>query len=330
MPPRWLSAIIVAFWLATTGWLLWHDLLPRWLAGEPPLFHPDFVDEVQQKSASPLRTNWIVERQDKGQTKPSPVFRAWTSVTYDRDKEVYSLKAHLDTSNDLTLRPVTVAKFLRVNSLSSTYRVDRSGRLLGLEANVKVRIEWKLSGLGQLLTPQEPPLQKESSPAPIELKIEGEVRDQQLFTHCSATTQGLDAPVQLDLPPVAVSYTGSVLMPMHPLNHIRGLRLGQSWRQPLVDPLNDALAALTGFSGGVHWINARVLPQPETLKWDDSETSCLVIEYTNDDNETIGRTWVEQDGERVLQQEAILEGSRWIMKREARRSSVRILDSGHD
>jgi hypothetical protein len=326
MPPRWMSGIIVAFWLATTGWLFWHDLLPRWLAGEPPLFHPDFVDEVH-KTGTPLLTNWIVERQDAKQAKPYPVFTASTSVKFDKDEDSYSLKASLDATKDLKLRPVTLLKLLKVNGIDSTYRINRSGQLLSLDAEVKVRLDLALShffrGRAELF-PRDP------SSDQITLRIWGEVRDQQFFAHCSAVAPSLDKSMQLDLPPVAVSHKGSVLMPLHPLNHIRGLRLGQSWRQPLVDPLHDAFAGLTGLSAGVYWLNASVLPQPQMLELNDSKTSCLVIEYTNDDNEMMGRTWIEQDGERVLQQEAILEGIRWIMKRESRRSRVRLLDSRHD
>lgn len=323
MPPRWLSGIIVAFWLATTGWLFWHDLLPRWLAGEPPLFHPDFVDEVQ-KSGTPLGTNWIVERQDKEQARPYPVFHASTWVNYDREQDVYSLNAKLEATRDPMLHAVTVAKLFKINEITSVYRVNRSGHLLSLKAEVKVHPDL---GFLRLLKAQPNPFQMDSSSEKIALTIEGEVRDQQFIAHCSVTAASLDKPLQMDLPPVAVSYKGSVLMPLHPLNHIRGLHLGQSWRQPLVDPLRDALP---GISGGVRWLNARVLPQPQMLDADDNKTSCLVIEYTNDDNEMMGRTWVEQDGERVLQQEAILEGIRWIMKRESRHSRVRFLDPRHD
>ncbi len=335
MPPRWLCGIIVAFWLATTGWLFWHDLLPRWLAGEPPLFHPDFVDEVQ-KSGTPLGTNWIVKRQDKEQAPPYPVFHATTWVGYSKDEDVYSLNAKLEATKDPQLHPVTVAKLFKINEVASVYQVNRSGQLLSLSAEVKVRFDLDLF---HLFKTQPDPFQKDSSSDQITLKIWGEVRDQQFFAHCSADVgqalqpdgqarkPDLPKPMQLDLPPVAVSYKGSVLMPLHPVNHIRDLRLGQSWRQPLVDPLRDALP---GFSGGVRWLNARVLPEPQMLELDEKETSCLVIEYTNDDNETMGRTWVEQDGERVLQQEAILEGSRWIMKRESHQSRVRYLGLRHD
>jgi len=48
-----------------------------------------------------------------------------------------------------------------------------------------------------------------------------------------------------------------------------------------------------------------------------------VIEYTNDENEIMGRTWVEEVSERVLQQEAILEDGRWIMKRDLVRQGGR-------
>jgi hypothetical protein len=321
MPPRWMSGIIVVFWLATTGWLFWHDLLPRWLAGQPPLFHPDFVDEVH-KSGTPLGTNWIVERQDKEQGPAYPVFRASTSVSYDKDQDVYSLNASLDTK-DPQFRPVTLLKFLKVNNITSVYCVDRSGQLLSLKAEVKVRPDFNLL---RFFKAQPNRFQMDASSNQFTMAIWGEVRDQQFFAHCCAATEPPGKPIQFDLPPVAVSYKGSVLMPLHPLNHIRGLYPGQNWRQPLVDPLHDAFALLPGISGGVRWLNARVLPRPQTLAIDDSRTSCLVIEYTNDDNEMMGRTWIEQDGERVLQQEAILEGIRWIMKRESRHSRVRFLD----
>jgi len=126
----------------------------------------------------------------------------------------------------------------------------------------------------------------------------------------------LAKPLQFDLPSTSVSYTGSVLLPLHPVNHIRGLRPGQSWRQPLIDPLRDAFAGLPGFSGEVRSLHARVLPQPETLKIGDNNIECLVIEYTDDENNSVGRTLVEQNSERVLQQEANLENGPWIMTRD--------------
>ena len=320
MPSRWLSSLIVLFWLATTGWLFWHDLWPKWRPGEPPPLQIDDVEEVQHKDDTPMHVFWNVERQE-GQDKPYPVFSAQTWVAH-QGEDVYTFNAKLDATKDPQYRPFYVGKIFKIDKIASAYRVNRDGQLRALEATVTVRPDWeKFSFLGHRF--RSPPATAQKNPAAesIELSIWGEVHDRQFFAHCRAKWQLVEQPMQFDLPAVDVSYTGSVLMPLHPVSHIRGLRLGQRWHQPLVDPLRDAFAALPGFSGGVRWLNARVLPQPEMLKRDKSEIRCLVIEYTNDENEPMGRTWVEQDGERVQQQEAVLDDGRWIMKRDDERRS---------
>lgn len=320
MPPRWLGSLIVLFWLATTGWLFWHDLWPKWRPGEPPPFQIDDVEEVQHKNDTPMHVFWNVERQE-GTHEPYPVFSAKTWVAHN-EEDVYTFNARLDATKDPRHRPFYVGKIFRfrIDNIISAYRVNREGQLRALEAMVTVRPDWeKSSPLGEIFRLPPAPAQNDPLSQQIELSIWGEVRARQFFAHCRAKSKLVEQPMQFDLPAVDVSYTGSVLMPLHPVNHIRGLRLGQSWHQPLVDPLRDAFAALPGFSGGVHWLNARVLPQPEMLKQDKGEISCLVIEYTNDENEPMGRTWVEQDSERVQQQEAILDDGRWIMKREDER-----------
>jgi hypothetical protein len=325
MPPRWLCCVIVLFWLATTGWLFWHDLRPLFLPSEPPMFHVDLVEEVH-KSGNPLKTNWSVERQDKQQPKPAPVFRASTWVDH-KDQDTYTLHAELDASKDPSYQPVFVGKYFKIKKMSSAYRVTRSGQLRSLLATVTVHLEWSSSPLLQFFESKSDLFQKDPSYESLKLEISGEVREGQFFAHCSV---GPELPnthpiMQFDLPPATVSSTGSVLMPLHPVDRIRGLRLGQSWRQPLVDPLRDALPHV---SGGMRWLHARVRPQPEVLKLNGGETRCLVIEYTNDEDETVARTWVEEDGERVLQQEAILEDIHWIMKRESmRRSGMGLLGS---
>ena len=327
MPPRWLSCVIVVLWLATTGWLFWHDLRPLLLPSEPPMFHIDLVEEVH-KSSNPLKTNWTVERQDREQSKPELVFQASTWVR--KVEEVYTLNAELDASKDPKLQPVFVAKFLRISKITSAYRVTRSGQLHSLEATATVHFKWSSSPLLQFFGSQSNLPAKDSSYESLLLTIGGEVRGRQFFAHFSVKPESPNGQplLQFDLPPAAVPSTGSVLMPLHPVDRICGLRLGQSWRQPLVDPLSDAFARLPGISGRMLWLHARVLPQPELLELNGNGTMCLVIEYTNDEGETVGRTWVEEDGERVLQQEAILEDSRWIMKRNpTRRSNVGLLGS---
>jgi hypothetical protein len=316
MPPRWLRWLIVLGWLTTTSWLFWHDLLPGWLPGAPP-YSIDPVDEVQK---SGVKTNWTVHRQDNDEEAPRPVLRASTWVDYHADDDTCTLQARLDALKD-PKQALYAAKIFKIESLTSSYRVTRSGQLRSLRAEIKATpsLERFTQDLPALLRPmlkaRALPQQKEPQDT-LELHIWGEVHDEQFFAHCRAGSAALGNPLQFDLPPTAVSPSGSVLMPLHPVNRIRGLRPGQSWRQPLVDPLRDAFAALPGFSGGVRSLQARVLPQPRTLRVGEIDMNCLVIEYADEEHETVGRTWVEEESEQVQQQEAYLEDGRWMMKRE--------------
>lgn len=321
MPSRWLRWPIVVFWLTTTGWLFWRDLWPNWRPGEPPPFYIDPVEEVQK--GDPVPTHWTVRRYSTGKSK---VFRASTWGEYHGDDDTYSLHARLDATKTIDRKDnFYVAKYFKVEVLTSEYRVTRAGCLHSLEATVKTTpyLGEGESSLSKFLSPLLPKSNaipsgtNEQAPAKsVLMRVWGEVHDGQFFAHCSASSDLLAKPLQFDLPSTSVSYTGSVLLPLHPANHIRGLRPGQSWRQPLIDPLRDAFAGLPGFSGGVRSLHARVLPQPETLKIGDNDIECLVIEYTDDENNSVGRTLVEQNSERVQQQEANLENGQWIMTRD--------------
>ncbi|MGH7173146.1 MAG: hypothetical protein ACRELF_10085 [Gemmataceae bacterium] len=320
MPPRWLCLLIGMFWLTMTGWLFWRDLWPNWLPGAPP-YHIDDVDEVHNDSQ--MRTSWTVERGNGLEAPLKKVFRASTWVEYHKDEDTYSLHAEFLAKIPSEFTPTYIgAQIFKIDSMTSEYRVTRGGRLHSLQAKVTgiyqgIPLKEKLYSLFGSLLPKQPAKKpKSASPsAPDWLRVWGEVRDNQFTGHCSASV-GDYVSKPIDLPPTAVSYTGSVLMPLHPVNQISGLHPGQRWHQPLVDPLRDALP---GLSGGVRSLNARVLPQPEMLTRGNHETSCLVIEYTDDENKMMGRTWVEQSSNRVLRQEAILEDVRWIMTRDPER-----------
>jgi hypothetical protein len=292
---------ILAFWLATTGWLLWHELWPSWLPDAPP-YHIDLVDEVVQKG-SPLKTPWTVLRRSKSasSSEASPVFRASTWVEYQRDEDTFTLHAVLQARKDLTAQPFYLGVGplkVKVEELTSAYRVDRAGRLRELRTEVKVQPR------------------NSNSPALLQAQLWAEVRGEQLFAHCRGRDLESDQRIEIDLPPAPVSYNGSVLLPLHPVNRIHGLRPGRSWRQPLLDPFRDVFPSVPGFGGGVRQVNARVLPQPQVLELAPQvQPTCLVIEYESE-GEILGRTWVEQDSERVQQQEAVLDGDTWIMKRD--------------
>src|SRR5262245_28295126 len=59
MPPRWLTLGIIGFWLATTAWMLWREVMPRWRAGEPPPYTLDLVDEISDADR-PAYVHWTV------------------------------------------------------------------------------------------------------------------------------------------------------------------------------------------------------------------------------------------------------------------------------
>ncbi len=299
MPSRWLSLSIVAFWLATMGWLFWHELWPRWRPGEPPPSHIDLVEEVQK--GTKLKTYWTVDlhRMDDKPEQDVRVFRASTWVDYQQEHDTFTLHAQFDTRSVSHVRPFYLGALFKfkVEAMTSEYRVDRAGELREVRAEVSVL----------------PRFQEE--PVPLQVRLWGDVRDGQLFAHCRGNVALTEQNMEIDLPPSPVSHNGSVIMPLHPVNRIHGLRPGQSWRQPLVDPFRDAFASSL-FGGGVRHVNARVLPQPHALELSKNmRTICLVIEYESE-GEIVGRTWVEQDSERVQQQEAILNGDTWTMKRD--------------
>ena len=322
MPPRWLCGLIVVCWLATTGWLFWNDLGSSWRQGEPPPFNIDLVAEVQKNGPSE-KTRWTVQRQLPDEATPKTVFRAETWLDYHQEDDTCSLRANLGTSQDKDLEPFRVARILRIVKMTSEYRVTRSGQLRALSAEVRAIPDPQGMGTDLALwlpwlkkSPAHEPKKNTAAREPLELGIWGEVQGDQFIAHCRAGSGDLDHPFQFDLPPTTLSRTSSVLMPLHPVNRIRGLRPGQSWRQPVVDPLRDAFAALPDFSGGVRTLQARVLSEPQMLVRGEFEISCLVIEYTNDEQEIVGRTWVEEDSEQVQQQEAMLDDVHWIMKRD--------------
>jgi hypothetical protein len=289
MPSRWLSASILAFWLATTGWLVWHDLWPIWRSGEPPPYHIDLVEEVQKGDR--LRTFWDIQRLSKDQKTPVNVFRGSTWIEYRPDDDTFALHAKFQARKDSKLEPFKLMNFA-VETITSEYRVNRAGQLRALEAEVNVGTS--------------------SASRSLAVRIWGEVIGDKFHAHIRGSIGSVDW-LNSDPPPSPLSHNGSVLMPLHPVNRIQGLRLGQTWRQPLIDPFRDAIP---GLSKGVRYVNARVLPQPQILKLNQYvQVSCLVVEYESE-GEKVGATWVEEDSERVQRQEAILEKNTWIMKRD--------------
>lgn len=287
MPPRYLSLAIVAFWLATMGWLVYRDLWPRLRSGAPPAFAIDLVDEAQQ-FAQPTR--WSVHRKDSLTGREQRLGRLRTWVEYRAADDTFALQSEMTN--------VRLALGFEVARLASTYRVDRDGRLRALEAVL-------IGDLGGTKL--------------LEARLEGQVRDQQFHATFRSDPGVLDQVLgksELVLRPVPVSASGSVLNPLHPVNRVAGLRPGMAWRLPLVDPLSDALAAtFPGAAPGPRFLDAQVRAEPRPLTWNNQEVACLVIDY-HQGGDTSARTWVRQRDGLVLRQEAHVKGEMLILQRE--------------
>jgi hypothetical protein len=287
MPPRWLSLAIVGFWLATTGWLIWRDLAPRFRTGDPPPYVIDLVEEVQTEARFRSRTHWQVFLNDRH------VLEAKTWVQPADEGDAYEIKAELTPISTRRDQAVTVGP-MHLRKMESTTRVTTEGDLRALEVKIEARVEksvWLPDG-----------------PMDVEMFLTGTVSGDRLTSRLRVQHQLTDV-LSSDLDPIQLPRNGAVLMPLQPVKRILGLWPGRSWRIPLLDPLANLLPG--GAGGGT--LEARVLPEVQVLTVNHREVRCHVIEYEGDG--ISGRTWVREDSGLVLRQEAVSGGDRWVMQR---------------
>jgi hypothetical protein len=295
MPPRFLVLFITLFWLASTGWLFHHDVWPRLRSGQPPPYTIDLADEALQRAP---RISWSMFRRDK----KIGIVQTWLSYRQSDDTfELHSQAARLDWGQIGLF-------FVRIRDLSGMYRVTRDGQLREIMAAATLMGR----GIGPLQTLR----------GMVRGQVEGEVKSERFFPKGSIDFNGTT--IELPLEPVEVSSQGNVLNPLHPINRVTGLRSGQRWQMPLVNPLNDSLMALVKKDPGAEFLlqgheglrilQAEVLQEPKVLDWNRNEVSCLVIEYHGDD--LTARTWVRQENGLVLRQEFSFWGDQIVMERD--------------
>jgi len=301
MPPRWLSIPILVFWLGTTGWLLYQDVWPLFLSSQAPPYTIDLEDEVQTNQ---VHIHWTVSYNDR------PYLRAETWVRPEPKDDTFALVARItprtEAAKEAEVGADPFGGVIQIGEVTSEYRVTRNGDLRAVsfvfEGAAHLR-DFVIPGKGSLI---------------------GTVHDGALYAVLHAESKLLPGkPIDADLDPIPMSRHGSVLSPLHPVNRIEGLRPGQTWRLPLVDPLKTAFGALLqkylgalapGASDREIIVTARVLPQKQILTWNKQPVECLVIEYTADD--VSAKTWVEADAGRVLCQESERGGEHLVLLRE--------------
>src|SRR5262249_31579387 len=175
MPPRWVSAAVVAAWVASAAWLFRQELWPSLEPDAPPPFTIDLVEEAQTDKV-PIR--WRVTRDDV------VVLTARTSVYHRPQENDFTLRAVFDPREALPHPPPPH----RTRRMTSAYRVPPEGRLL--DVDVQIVIEKKIEGL----------------PVQFEARVGGEVVKGQFRPHYEL--EGPALKLGGDLAPVTVSSQG--------------------------------------------------------------------------------------------------------------------------
>jgi hypothetical protein len=297
MPSRPLLLAIVAFWLATAVWFFDRDVWPYIRPDAAPPYTIELADEASRQSV-PVR--WVLSRNDED------IGIVKTHIQYSERDDTFELTAE---SSELVLLGTAVLA-VKALKLKDQVRVNRDGELRA--TSFEVTLEARLLG---------------AAPIQGQVTIAAQARNDRLERRCRVELPGLGT-FEPALEPVPLT-SGSVLNPLHPVPRITGLRPGQHWRQPLVDPRGDILRALLkNLPGGEQAsalasqkpqsLYAEVRAAPEPLRWEGGEHLCLVVEYRGDlrGEEFRARTWVRVADGNVLRQEFEAFGEVLVLKRE--------------
>jgi len=311
MPSRWLSLVIVLFWIGTLGWFGYRELWPYWATQEAPPFVIDLADEATPNN----EVLWYVMR-ETGRGAPEEIGLARTFLTYSNSDDTFELTSELVDVRLQVMKMLTV----RVPKMTNRYRVTRSGELRGVDA------EGELNAMSL------------SAEASFSAKVQGDVmvRSARIKLPFSAATE----PKLENVP----APRGSVLNPLHPVSRIKGLKPGRRWTMPVVNPLADVAepvvnAALNQVKLLEKPVNiqlpenpkelyAEVLTEIAKIKFENEDQDCYVIEYRGQDREVAGRTYVRVSDGLVIRQEATTMSEKFYLERVAAKDKVRAR-SGH-
>ncbi|MBI3409757.1 MAG: hypothetical protein HY040_15560 [Planctomycetes bacterium] len=262
-------------------WLTVREVLPLYTVGEPPAFTIDLTDEVNTGSGAANWIEWTVHYQGK------PVGSCYSAVRRQADR-TYELKTNYKFHNFDLLNVPPFGK-LELKKLQIDYTVTLEGKLQRMSVLVRASPE-------------------------IEGVVDGEV--EKGFLKSKGVLRGGDTEfVKGDLPPVKVSEMGSVLNPMHLVNRIRGLHVGRTWSEPMIDSFAPISAAVDlGLKKKSSYMMAEVFA--DTLDWSNTPAvECYRIDHWEPGEKVSARTWVRRRDDIVLKQEAAYEGLKIIVER---------------
>jgi hypothetical protein len=289
MPSRLAIAGILAFWLATTGFVAYRDVWPRVFATGPPPVSIELADEARQN----IPARWTLHR--NGQK----VGTLTTQMKYLDADDAFQFTYRY---GQLELEQSGIT--MKVPEATSELRMTRGGDLK--EQTMIGKVEVIAGGFTATGT----------------IDVRGVVANGTLRGRCEVkSTLGNLAG---DLDPVPVK-TGLPLNPLQPVNRIGGVRAGLRWEVHESNPLQDAVADLfrkklaeVGFRvpepKAKDSLVAKVSSHPQSLTVKGQETACWVIEYRR--AEPVARTWVRVSDGKVMRQEAFEKGESLSFERE--------------
>ena len=295
MPSRLGVVGILLFWIATTGYILYREVGPRWFFDDgPPPLRIDLVDEAAQA----VPTKWSIYR---GTQKVGALSSRMEYVAAD---DTFRFVNQYQRVN-FDFEKVTIL----IPRLETRVRVTRAGELREQELNGDLEVLVAKVKLGGATA-----------------NVESRVVDGQLVGQCQLTNSpfgNIDRP----LDPVPVR-AGEVLHPMMPVNRLQDVRPGRRWTVRVADPLQESMLALFEERAKQSPLLAAALPRrqqqewlaevsdrPETLERKSGErVECWVIEYRTE--EIQARTWVNVVDGRVMRQEATFMGEHLVFERD--------------
>lgn len=313
MPSRPVVVLVVLFWLAVVGVVVYQDVVPRYFGDQPPAPHFDAAAELSHTTVS-----WTIYRGPADKTTDEPIGKMTSEIEYAQADDTFKYVNRY--------RAVKFKQYgaeLTIPTATTTLRLSRDGKLKGQRLNGTAELDLpRLWGPGQKLT--------------ATAEAEGEVKDGFLVGSATLTCPDLlSEPSVGTFTPVPVP-DGQVLNPLMPLDRLKDVVPGRRWVVQQVDPLREALGELLvkGLQDEMaKQGNGKKKPAPVTLPKppeliasvrtspvdldrEGGPVSCWVIDYTTEDKSIQARTWVSRVDGRVLRQEASSQGERLRFERD--------------
>lgn len=317
MPSRFGVALIATFWLATTGFVAYRDVLPRYFSDGPPPIRIDLTDEATQRQA-----RWMLYRETADGTF-AKVGALSTELEYVPEDDTFWFRnEYADLKLDVGV--VGAAVRFHIPKANSDVRVTRLGRLREQRMTGELRVSLQVGAL---------PLWTDIGTGTAELTAR--VVGDRLTGRVKVSSEFGDE--TRDLPAVPTA-DGQVLSPMMPVARLQGVRPGRRWVIREGDPLKESIrilarelaekaklpAAITGAAEAeaVELI-AEVRSSPEPLVPFKPEQQppkgepipCWVIDYRGA-GDVRAATWVGVSDGRVYRQEASGFGEKLRFERE--------------